>query len=96
MTEIPISRLIQALLNKGFERVETHHIMLWFVVKGTRTPIHTWVSHGQRKADDWLIGRIAKEIHLSKRELLRLVECEISREEYIRLLEQRGRLRPLS
>jgi hypothetical protein len=67
---------------------------------GRMTEIHiarlAWISHGQRKAGDWLIGRIAKEIHLSKRELLRFVACEISQEEYNRLLEQRGRLRPPS
>jgi hypothetical protein len=36
MTEIHISRLVQAFLNKGFELVDTHHIMLWFVLNGKK------------------------------------------------------------
>ncbi len=69
MTEILVSLLINALLRKGFEKVQTHHTMLWFMVQGRRTSIHTWVSHGQRKLDDRLLRLVAKELHLPKAEL---------------------------
>ena len=65
MTEILASQLINALLRKGFEKVETHHTMLWFTADGRRTSIHTWVSHGQRKLDDRLLRLMARELHLS-------------------------------
>jgi hypothetical protein len=67
MTEV----LIDALLKKGFEKVETHHTMLWFVAQGRRTSIHTWVSHGQRKLDERLLRLVARELRLSKAELLK-------------------------
>jgi len=38
MTEVLASLLINALSRKGFEKSETHHTMLWFVVHGRRSP----------------------------------------------------------
>ena len=93
MTEILTSLPIDALLRKSFEKVETHHTMLWFVVQDRRTSIHTWVSHGQRKLDDRLLRLVAGELHLSRAELLKFVECEMSREDYHRRMIDRGHLR---
>ena len=93
MTEILASSLINALLKKGFERAETHHTMLWLMVQGRRTSIHTWLSHGQRKLDDRLLRLVAGELHLSRAELLKFVECEMSREDYHRRMVDRGHLR---
>src|ERR1039458_4119748 len=36
MAEILASLLINVLLRKGFEKVETHHTMSWFMVQGRR------------------------------------------------------------
>ena len=69
MTEILASVLINTLLRKGFEKVQTHHTMLSFMVRGRRTSIHTWVSHGQRELDVRPLRLLAKELHLSKAEL---------------------------
>ncbi len=93
MTEILASLLINALLRKGFEKVETHHTMLWFMVRGRRTSIHTWISHGQRKLDDHLLRLMARELHLSRAELLKFVECEMSYEDYFRHMIDRGHVR---
>ena len=90
MTEILASLLINALLRKGFEKDETHHTMLWFMVRGRRTSVHTWLSHGQRKLDDHLLRLMAKELHLSKAELLKFVECEMSYQDYLRRMIDGG------
>ena len=94
MIEILASLPINALLRKGFEKVETHHTMLWFTVGGRRTPIHTWISHGQKKLDDRLLRLVAKELHLSRVELSKFVECEMSYEDYLRRMVQGGHVRP--
>jgi hypothetical protein len=93
MTEILTSLLTNALFRKGFEKVETHHTMLWFVVQGRRTSIHTWVSHGHRKLDDRLLRLIGRELHLSRAELFKFVECEMSYEDYRRRMVDEGYLR---
>ena len=68
--------------------------MFRLVVGGTRTSIRTRISHGQRKVDDWLLSEIARELHLSKRDLLQFIECEIGYDEYVELMIERGHLRP--
>ena len=67
--------------------------MLWFVVQGRRTSIHTWVSHGQRKLDDRLLRLIGRELYLSRAELLKFVECQMSYEDYRRRMVDEGYLR---
>src|SRR5437660_408920 len=58
MTEVHAYKFSNALVRKGFERVESkHHTMFYLAVGGTRTGIRTRISHGQRKVDDWLLGR---------------------------------------
>ena len=93
MTEIPVARVLNALLNKGFKRSETHHTMLWLVVEGRKTSIRTRISHGRRKAGEWLLAQVAKQLHLSRAELLRFIECALSCQDYAALMEERGHIR---
>jgi len=92
MTEIAVARIIGVLLDKGFVRDESHHTMLRLRVSGRKTRIHTWFSHGRKKADDWLLSQVAREMHLSKRELLAFLECTIGRDDYVRLMIERGHI----
>ena len=78
MSEIRVSRIVNALLTKGFVAYESHHTMYWLVVAGRTTDIRTRISHGQRQADNWLLAQIAKQLHLSKQELLSFIDGEIS------------------
>jgi len=52
MTEILASLLINALLRKGFEKVETHDTMLRFMAQGrlARRACVTCASHAARKS----------------------------------------------
>lgn len=94
MTEVHAQALINALLKKGFEQEEgKHHTMFRLMTGNRRGAIRTRLSHGQRKVDDWLLNEIAKELHLSKRELLRFIGCEIGYQEYVGLMTERGHLR---
>ncbi|MEK7406395.1 MAG: hypothetical protein AAB225_14940 [Acidobacteriota bacterium] len=80
-----------ALLNTGFVKIEAaHHTMFWLVAGGRRRAIRTRLSHGQRKVDDWLLSEMAKQVRLSKQELLSLIDCEMTGEEYLRLMIDRG------
>jgi hypothetical protein len=90
MADIAVSRVLKALLAKGFVRRDTHHIMLWFMPGGRHTSVVTRISHGTKTVDDWLLARIAHQLGLSKKELLALIECTLSEAEYLRLLVERG------
>ena len=46
MTEVHAYKFSNALVRKGFERVESkHHTMFYLAVGGTRTGIRTRISH---------------------------------------------------
>jgi molybdopterin-guanine dinucleotide biosynthesis protein A len=93
MAEIHISRFSGALVSKGFCRSEgKHHTMFHLVANEKRTSIRTRLSHGQRKVDDWLQRQIARELHISKRDLLRFIDCEISQQEYVGMMIEKGHI----
>lgn len=94
MSEIHARVVTSALLKKGFVRIEApHHTMFWLVVAGHRRGIRTRLSHGQRRVDDWLLSEMAKQLHLSRADLLRFIECQIGLDEYVELMIERGHLR---
>ena len=90
MTEIHISLIEKALAAKGFVPQETHHTIYWLYVDGQKRRIHTYISHGQRRADDWLLGQMAKQLKLTKKQFLALVECTMNGSEYVRLMRDAG------
>jgi hypothetical protein len=93
LTEILVSRILNALLKKGFIEDRTHHSMMWFAHNGRKTNIHTWFSYGRKKADDSLLRLIARELGVTRKELLEFVECTLSEDAYAALLMARGYLR---
>jgi hypothetical protein len=67
--------------------------MFHFMANGKRTSIRTRLSHGQRSVNDWLQSQIARELHLAKPDLLRFIDCELSQDEYVRMMSERGHIR---
>ena len=62
------------------------------MVGGVKTPVHTYLSHGEKEYGTALLGMMARELKLRRSELSALVECPLDRDEYIRLLAHRGAL----
>ncbi|HXB73341.1 MAG TPA: hypothetical protein VNY05_34200 [Candidatus Acidoferrales bacterium] len=94
MSEIRAALLVNALLAKGFREVEGRdHRYFFFHVQGRKTAVFTRISHGQRSLDDWMSGQAARQIHLSKRELLSYLECTLSGEAYLQLMIERAFIR---
>jgi hypothetical protein len=82
-----------ALLKKGFKQREgDHHQFIYFGLDGKKTPVVTKTSHTQSMKDipDPLLSQMAKQCRLSKGELLSLVDCPLSRDDYHKLLDSRG------
>ena len=87
MAEFHAAEFSRVLVSKGFERSEgKHHTVFYLNVNGKRTSVRTRLSHGGRRVDEWLQSQIARELHLSKRELRQFIECEISEQEYIDMM----------
>ena len=90
MSTYPARKIRRALLAKGFQQTQTHHEMYWLVVSGLKTPIHTYLSHGNMEYGPALTGLIARELRLRRSELDAFVRCPLDGAKYVELLRQRG------
>ncbi len=79
-----------ALIAKGFVERQTHHTFFHLYVEGKKTDVSTKVSHGAKEIADGLLGAMARQTRLVRREFLQLVECPLTAEQYLELLRERG------
>lgn len=88
-------RIIErTLLSKfRFSREETDHSIFIFLYNGKRV-LETKISHQSRNTDipKGLVGKIARDLQLSGRKFQEAIQCSLSRDDYIRLLSEKGLL----
>jgi predicted RNA binding protein YcfA (HicA-like mRNA interferase family) len=85
------SRTIEkALLKKGFqkERGRSRHKKFTLYIRGRRTSIYTFISHGINEYGDDLLNKMRNQLHLTKRQLIDLIECPLKHEGLIEILEE--------
>ncbi len=93
MTQLSNREVCGALERKGFRKSDRGHHNYYLYVDGQKTAVFTFVSHGQRKSyGDSLLDFMARELHLTNKELRKLLECTITKPQYVQLLVQRGHL----
>lgn len=81
--------LVTNLTSKGFEKSEGHHIFLLYRRKdGLKTAIRTKVSRGSSHRDlsDIILGQMAKQVRLSNKVFLQLVDCTLDQGGYENLV----------
>jgi hypothetical protein len=88
----PIRTIRGALLKKGFAEMKSHHIFFHLYVDGRKTNVMTFHSHGAHECNDYLLGRMAKELRLSRAHLDDLIDCSLSGEAYVQMLREMGEL----
>jgi hypothetical protein len=85
-------QVISALKTKGFLADEDrHHIFLIYeTIDGRKTSIRTRVSQQSGGSDigDRLLGAMARQTKLNRRDFEQLVDCYLSREQYETKLEK--------
>lgn len=79
-----------ALEKKGFLRRESKDAYFHLWVDGKKTPIFTKMSQGEREVHDGLLGAMARQLRLRRAQLDDLVECPLSKEEYVQILRAGG------
>jgi len=84
-----------ALLEKGFKVKSTHHQIYFLYFKDKKTSIFTKISHGSKYKtySDSLLGLMSRQLRLKKSELLKLIDCSINYQNYIKILIERGHLK---
>ena len=93
---MPIERdkIKSALETKGFQNDGGDHEFYFLYHKGKKFSVFTKISRGSGYKDysDSLVGKVCKQLGLTKQEFLRLIECPLSHDEYIELLKQRKKI----
>ncbi len=81
-----------ALERKGFERRESKDAYFHLWVNGKKTPIFTKMSQGEREIHDGLLGAMARQVRLRKAQFDDLIECPLSKEDYVGILREEGHI----
>jgi predicted RNA binding protein YcfA (HicA-like mRNA interferase family) len=79
-----------ALLKKGFELDQRHHRFFFLVVDGRSSGIFTRISHGHEDIGDKILGRMARQMKIKRRELDEFVSCSMSGNDYLARLRAGG------
>lgn len=79
-----------SLLKKGFSEDNNDHKKYTLFLDGKRTNIRTKVSHGTKEYGERLIREMRTQLRLSKREFMDLIDCPMTKEEYIQILIEKG------
>lgn len=81
-------RLVEAgLQNKGFRLENSHHrFFIYYTQQGEKTAVRTRTSQGGNELDDFLLGQMAKQCHLTKTAFLELVDCTLDQASFERKL----------
>lgn len=82
MTVRKLKDIELSLTKKGFVLKQSHHRNYVLHVNGKKTSIRTRISRGSKEYDDHLLGQMAKQVKLSKENLLQLIDCPLSEKEY--------------
>jgi len=92
MTTRKIDKVYSNLCRKGFVKRETHHTVLELRIDGQRTNIYTYMSHGSKEIDNYLIREMSEQLKVNKKEFLEFIDCVMTQEEYVDILKNGNKL----
>jgi len=83
-------KVLAGLEKKGFLRKDNDHRFLHLWVDRRKTSIYTKISHGEKEIGDNLLGMMARQLKLNRRQFADLVDCPMTLPEYIQVLRDGG------
>lgn len=91
---IKTGKIKSSLTSKGFvEEERSKHTFYILVTDGKKTPIHTKLSRGSKEYSKKLLSFMREQLGFDNiTELKDFIECPISKDEYVRILKERGRI----
>lgn len=88
----PAREIATSLQQKGFKKKENDHVFFHLWIDGKKTSVYTKLSHGEKEVSDSLLGMMARQVKLNRRQFDNLIDCPLSAEDYIKLLKDSGHL----
>jgi len=92
LTSIRAKTVRRGLTSKGFDEVNRGDIFYHFIVNGKKSGMRAMMSHGETYCGTKYLTTMARQLGLKRDELVQLVECPLSRDQYEKLLRERGKL----
>jgi len=89
MSTIDPRKTLNNLLAKGFQKDNRDHHFLELFVNG-KLILHTKISYNSSDIDNHLIKMMAHQCKITRSQFLDLVQCPLSKEGYLELLDQQG------
>jgi hypothetical protein len=89
------AKIESALQNKGFKPNKTHHnYFVYHTLSGKKTLVKTKTSHTPKMKiiGDPLLGKMARQVHLSKPDFLDLIDCPMDQQRYEGVLREKGQV----
>ena len=90
------SEVAGALARKGFEerRHGDHRFFVYKTSDGLRSSVRTKISHGAtHDISDGLLGQMAKQCGLNRRQFFEFVDCTLEQEQYESMLREQNLLK---
>jgi len=84
--------VIAGLERKGFRRRDNDHTFLHLWVNEKKTAIFTKVSHGEKEIHDKLLGIMARQVSLNRKQFTQLIDCPLSMNDYLAILRAQSRI----
>ena len=88
------SDILSSLTSKGFElkQGKRDHDVLFFTHDGRVQPVFTKLSRGaqHKTVDDSLLGRMSRQLKISRKQFDELVDCSMTGKDYQDLLRSNG------
>ena len=92
--EVKARKVAASLKKKGLVELERgSHRHYRLMIDGKKTGVGTMMSRSVRDLGTPYLSTMAKELELSYAELLDLIDCPLTAEAFVALLNERGRLR---
>jgi predicted RNA binding protein YcfA (HicA-like mRNA interferase family) len=94
MSILDTKKTYKNLKKKGFvvskNKSPDHRRIEFFYKK--KFVLSTMVSHSGKDLDNYLIRQMSEQCHLGKDEFIDFAQCRINKEDYIKILDQKGLL----
>ena len=92
MSVLDPKKTYRNLKKKGFVPSNGDHKYLKLFHDG-KYVLHTKISHGSKDLDNYLIKQMSVQCKLSKNEFIDLATCPLSKEEFLKILEEKDYLK---
>ena len=87
-----VKRILKSLGYREGPGSRNKHIYYYLYVNGLYTGINTHFSKNNQDIDDHLISQIANQMRINRQDFIKLMNGQIDREEYLRILTIKNEL----